>query len=209
MIYVCQGRRWPVQEKYNICCNEQQTEILWSEYMVLHMVHADLAVVRCWLSFSGYYKVAWLLELVHSMKQCLPYIVLKVMIAIRLEKSKEIHMTAYFWDLSYSVLVGLFFFFLSSFLFVCLIVCFVYEHFTCTWEIQALLLHMFPCTHYKLSNWSQYSILCSRPKTPILEFECKLLRGIHTECSEHFKWTWYFFAWADRAVLCSSKVKIL
>ena len=113
-------------------------------------------------------------------------------------------MTAYFWDLSYSVLVGLFFFFLSSFLFVCLIVCFVYEHFTCTWEKQALLLHMFPCTHYKLSNWSQYSILCSRPKTPILEFECKLLRGIHTECSEHFKWTWYFFAWADRAVLCSS-----
>jgi len=26
--YVCQSRRWPVQEKANMCCNEQQTEIL-------------------------------------------------------------------------------------------------------------------------------------------------------------------------------------
>jgi len=44
--------------------------------------------------------------------------VLKVMIAIRLEKSEEIHMTAYFWDLSYSVLVELFLLFLRSCLFI-------------------------------------------------------------------------------------------
>ena len=55
MIHVCRSRRWPVQGKAKVCCNEQQTEILWSEYTVLRMVRtwvqADLVDVYCQLSF--------------------------------------------------------------------------------------------------------------------------------------------------------------
>ncbi len=64
-------------------------------------------------------------------------------------------MGAYFLDLSYSVLVDFFLFFLRSCLFIqlfFLLVWFVYEHFTCILGTQVLPLHMYPCTHYKLSN---------------------------------------------------------
>jgi len=105
----------------------------------------------------------------------------KVMIAIRLEKKRGNSHDCLFLGLVLQCFGRIFFFFHSSFLFVYLIVCFVYEHFTCTWGTQALLLHMYPCTHYKLSNWYQYSILCSRPKTPILEFECEYWYEIY-EC---------------------------
>ena len=120
------------------------------------------------------------------------------MIAIQLEKKRGNSHDCLFLKLVLQCFGRAFFFFLSSFLFVylivCFLVCFVYEHFTCTWGTQALLLHMYPCTHYKLSNWYQYSILCSRPKTPILEFEfeCEYWYEIYENSQSKIKMSVFF-----------------
>ena len=131
MIHVCRSRRWPVQEKANVCCNQWTTNwnsVKWVQAhcvaYVARMVTSRFGCCVLPAEFSYYYKVAWLLKLVHHLLRCLTYIDFKS------SKSDDCHSIGKKRGNSHDCLFlglvlqcfGRTFSFLSSFLFVYLIV---------------------------------------------------------------------------------------